>query len=314
MHMAYFPQLKNLPPSFDVLIPFYQFDHELVKELGLHQKKIHYFDEKIFLVDKLSEKPIWAQDWWPDTKPYPLESKSAAIKLLKSSAHYGHYYSSEESKIAKSILKELKNLDRKRIELNSKFKFNYFSWTTKENMLLKCEKPFSRYPSGWHEFIEDKTFPPNRAYLKLWELFTVHQLPTSKSQIAIDLGSSPGGWSWVLSQYFQTVYSVDRAELDPKIKNISNIKHFQGDAFKVSENDFKDCSWLFSDIICTPMKTYDLIMYWMKNSNIKNYVCTIKFKGDCDFDILKKLLEIPDSKIIHLYQNKNEVTWIRLLP
>ena len=33
-----------------------------------------------------------------------------------------------------------------------------------------------------------------------------------------------------------------------------------------------------------------------------------------DFDILKKLLEIPDSKIIHLYQNKNEITWIRLLP
>ena len=116
MHMAYFPLLKNLPPSFDVLTPFYQFDHELVKELGLLQKKIYYFDEKIFLVDKLSEKPIWAQDWWPDTKPYPLESKSAAIKLLKSSAHYGHYYASEESKIAKSILKELKNLDRKRIE------------------------------------------------------------------------------------------------------------------------------------------------------------------------------------------------------
>ena len=41
---------------------------------------------------------------------------------------------------------------------------------------------------------------------------------------------------------------------------------------------------------------------------------TIKFKGDCDFDIIKKLLMIPDSKIIHLYQNKNEVTWIRLLP
>ena len=312
--MAYFPLLKNLPPSFDVLIPFYQFDNELVKEIGLLQKIVYYFDEKIFLVEKLSQKPIWAQDWWADTKLYPIENKSAVIKLLKTNPIFGHYCSSEDSKFSKSILKDLKNLGKKRIKQNSTFKFNYFSWTIKENNLLICEKPFSRYPSGWHEFIEDKTFPPNRAYLKLWELFTVHQLPTNKNEIAIDLGSSPGGWSWVLSQYFKTVYSVDKAKLDMKINKITNIEYCQGDAFKVSTDDFKDCSWLFSDIICTPMKTYDLIMHWMKNSNIKNYVCTIKFKGDCDFDIIKKLLMIPDSKIIHLYQNKNEVTWIRLLP
>ncbi len=310
--MAYFPLLKNLPPNFDVLIPFYQFDKELVKELGFLQKKIYFSDEKIFLVEKILDKPIWAQDWWPDSKPYLLENKSAALKLLKANPNYGHYYTSEDSKLAKSLLKDLKNLDKKRIDLNSKFKFNYFSWTIKENNLLICEKPFSRYPSGWHEFAEDKSFPPNRAYLKLWELFTVHQLPTNKNDTAIDLGSSPGGWSWVLSQYFKTVYSVDKAELDSKINKISNIKYHQGDAFKVSADDFKDCSWLFSDIICTPIKTYDLIRHWMENSNVKNYVCTIKFKGDCDFDIIKKLLSIPDSKIIHLYQNKNEVTWIRL--
>ena len=182
--MAYFPQLKNLQPNFDVLIPFYQFGHELVKELGHLQKKIHFYDEKIILVEKLLVKPIWAQDWWPDTIAYPLETKSAAVKLLKNSAHYGHYYSSEESKIAKSILKDIKNLDKKRIEQNSKFKFSYFSWTIKEKIILKCEKPFSRYPSGWHEFVENKDFPPHRAYLKLWELFTVHQIPSNKNQIA----------------------------------------------------------------------------------------------------------------------------------
>ncbi len=311
MSMAYFPQLKNLPPNFDVLIPFYQFSDELVKELSLSKSKIIYSDEKIFLVDRLVQKPIWAQDWWPETQPYLVENKSAAVKTLKAHANFGHYHSCEDSKIAKGLLKEIKNLDKKRIEQNSTFRFNYFSWTAKDNLLLLCEKPFSRYPAGWHEFNEDKSFPPNRAYLKLWELFTVNKIPTNKNDTVIDLGSSPGGWSWVLSQYFKKVYSVDRADLARNIKNIPNIEHYVGDAFKVSCDQFKDCNWLFSDIICTPIKTYELIQYWMINSNVKNFVCTIKFKGDCDFEIIKKLSQIEGSKIIHLYQNKNEVTWIK---
>ena len=174
-----------------------------------------------------------------------------------------------------------------------------------------CSSPFSRFPQGWHEFNENKIFPPNRAYLKLWELFTVHNLKYEKLDSVLDLGASPGGWSWVLSQYFKKVHAVDKAPLDKKIQKIANIEFHKGDAFKVSIQNFQDCNWLFSDIICTPAKSYALIEYWMKNSNIKNFVCTIKFKGECDFLIINKLLEIDNSKIVHLYQNKNEVTWIK---
>ena len=202
-------------------------------------------------------------------------------------------------------------MEKKRIEPNSQFNFKYFSWTVIDAKLIFCEKPYSRFPSGWHEFIEDKTFPPNRAYLKLWELFTVHNALNDKDASVIELGASPGGWTWVLSQRFNKVYSVDRAELDKKIQKISNIEHCIGDAFQVNCDQFKECSWLFSDIICTPAKAYDLIEHWMKNSLIKNYVCTIKFKGSCDFDILEKFLKIENSFVLHLYQNKNEVTWVR---
>ncbi len=312
--MAYYPLPKNLPPNFDVLIPFHQFASELVAELARLKIKILFQNEKIFLVEAVVIKPTWAQDWWPNSTRLLLEGKAQAVRFLKSHANFGHYAPAEDSKIGKSLLKEIKNLEKKRIELNSLFKFSYFSWTVIDDSLIFCEKPYSRFPSGWHEFNEDKTFPPNRAYLKLWELFTVHTLPLDKAASVIELGASPGGWTWVLSQRFKKVYSVDRADLDKKIQKISNIEHHIGDAFQVDCDQFKDCSWLFSDIICTPQKAYDLIEYWMKNSHVKNYVCTIKFKGDCDFEILEKFLKIENSAVLHLYQNKNEVTWMRLAP
>lgn len=309
--MAYYPLLKNLPLNFDVLIPFYQFDSELVTELALLNNPIFFKNDKIIITESLAQKPIWAQDWWPQSKSVIFESKSQVLKFLKSKPVLGCYYDSTASKMAKNLLQDIRPLEKKRIEQNSKFKFQYFAWTAFDDGLIYCDSPFSRFPLGWHEFNEDKEFPPNRAYLKLWELFTVHQLKFNKCDTVIDVGSSPGGWSWVLSQYFKKVYSIDKAELDPKIKSIPNIEYFSGDAFKVQGTKFKDCSWIFSDIICTPTKSFDLIHHWLGQSAVQNFVCTLKFKGECDFNMINKCLELEDSKIIHLYQNKNEVTWLR---
>lgn len=308
--MAYFPLLKNLPPKFDVLIPFLQHEKELESELALHNCKVFYKTDRIFIVENLLEKPIWSQDWWPNSTGLEFDSKSALIKILKSKPVLGHYYDTDH-KLGKNLIKDLRNFEKKRIEFKSKFKFNYFAWTLIDTFVIICDTPFSKYPSGWHEFVEDKTFPPNRAYLKLWELFTLYDIHLEKSETVIDVGSSPGGWSWVLSQSSKKVYSIDRADLDPKIAAIKNIEFSKQDAFNLNFEKLKECTWLFSDIICTPQRLYELVADCMKNSNIQNFVCTLKFKGDCDFDMIKKFLEIDHSRIVHLYQNKNEVTWIR---
>ena len=131
------------------------------------------------------------------------------------------------------------------------------------------------------------------------------------NDIAIDLGSCPGGWSWALSEQVQKVYSIDKAALSPQIARIASIVYQSKDAFKLNPADYSDCTWLFSDIICTPERLLSLVQQWMSDSKVKNFVCTIKFKGSCDFDILNQFKEIENSKIIHLYQNKNEVTWIK---
>lgn len=258
---------------------------------------------------------MWAQDWLQNCQTHSFSSKSEGIKILKSFKNLGVFLPSPaNNKLSTAIRAELRELELKRIkyQVPSPFNFKYFAWTLyKDNELLICENPDSQFPLGWHEFNEDKNTPPNRAYLKLWEALSLGHIKLNKNDIAIDLGSSPGGWSWVLSEQVQKVYSVDRAELDPKVAKIGNISHLTGDAFALSPKDFPDCNWFFSDIICTPEKLLSLVQKWESQSNVQNFMCSIKFKGLCDFNILNEFIKLQGSRIIHLYQNKNEVTWIK---
>ena len=308
-------RLKKLPPRFDLVLPFLKFESELVTEFALLRKNILMQDIHFFMVEPLSEKPVWAQDWLPDCKVFDFTGKAEAIKLLKSQKNLGVFMPSPfHQSLAESIQGELRTLklNRLKYEVPSKFNFNYFAWTIlKDRQIVICDKPSSRYPLGRHEFNEDKDTPPNRAYLKMWEALCLGYIQVKPDQTVIDLGSSPGGWSWVLSQQAKKVYSVDRAALDPKIALISNIQHVIGDAFQVAPSEYKDCDWVFSDIICTPARLLTLVQNWQDQSSVKNFMCTIKFKGPCDFDIMREFLKIKSSRIIHLYHNKNEVTWIK---
>lgn len=311
--------LRKLPPSFKVVIPFLGHVSELSQELAIHSIAVLYQSDALFIVQNLSSpsseniSPIWAQDVWHDCKSIEINSINQALDILKKYKNIGSYYSLVRNNFGDAIVKKIKNLPLKRIKYAPKnpFDFKFTAWTILDNILLISENTDKRFPFGWHEFEEDKTSPPNRAYLKLWEVFAVHGLVPTKQDTVIEVGSSPGGWTWVLSQLTNKVYSIDKAPLADKIAKIKNISHQEKDAFKLDPKDYTDCTWFFSDIICTPEKILETVQFWMANSQIQNYVCTIKFKGACNFDILKQFAAIDHSKLIHLYHNKNEVTWIR---
>lgn len=306
---------KKLQPNFEVLIPFLRYEKELENELLLSNTEILFKDSKYIIVSKLAAKPLWAQDWLSNCRLVKIENKSAAVKILKNMQNLGvHFETDANAKLAESFKKELRELKLRRIDFKvpSQFNFKYFAWGLFDSEhLIICDNPKSQFPLGWHEFNEDKSIPPNRAYLKVWEVLCLNYIQLNPNDIVIDVGSSPGGWSWALSNYVKKVYSIDKAELDPKISSNPKIHYKSEDAFQVNPADYKDCTWLFSDIICTPQRLLSLVENWHNNSEVKNFVCTIKFKGGCDFDVLKEFNKYPDSRIIHLYQNKNEVTWIK---
>src|SRR6202043_477508 len=92
----------------------------------------------------------------------------------------------------------------------------------------QCTSPF---PNGEVRFVEDRSGPPSRAYLKLWEALTLIGLRPGPGEICLDLGSSPGGWIWALQQMGARVISVDKAPLAPEIARLPRIEQRHESAF-----------------------------------------------------------------------------------
>ena len=64
-------------------------------------------------------------------------------------------------------------------------------------------------------------------------------------------------------------------------------------------------------MICYPERLLELIEEWTAEFPKMRMVCTIKFQGQTDFDVIARFRKLPDSQIVHLFHNKHELTWIR---
>jgi 23S rRNA (cytidine2498-2'-O)-methyltransferase len=191
-----------------------------------------------------------------------------------------------------------------------------------ETELLASPDCSQTVPDGMLTFLEDKVSPPTRAYLKLWEVFTRLRKTPKPGEQCIDLGSCPGGWTWVLAKLGASVISVDRSAIDPAIARMPQVTFIQGNAFTLDPSDFPlvehptanplALSWIFSDVICDPHKLLELVHTWQQVHPHANYICTLKFKGETNFLVMQEFLKIKRSFIIHLTHNKHEVTWVCL--
>lgn len=292
----------------NIALTIFELENELERELNFRNVKFEKHD-RLYLLDQ-NYCPIFAQVTWINCKKVYITSINDGIKQLKSFGRNWSLFTIGNHRRAQLIQDGLYKIKNPPIDfLAEKPKYTMGGWTLLDtNTIVYSTETTSRYPLGKCEFNENKTIPPSRAYLKLWEFFTIYQAPP-KNITAIDMGSCPGGWSWVLSELGFNVISVDKAPLDAKISKLPNIKFLQESAFGLDPKELPQIDWFFSDIICYPQRLLTLIKKWMKEGQVKNFVCTIKFQGEADFAIIDEFLKIPNSKIVHLYHNKHEVTW-----
>ena len=178
-----------------------------------------------------------------------------------------------------------------------------------ENMMLASPHCSSLYPNGEPQFIENHIDPPSRAYMKLFEGFTVTGVAPEKHETCLELGASPGGWTWVIAKSGAKVIAVDRAELDPRIRALGNVTFKAGDAFTMTPEKIGKIDWLISDIICYPEKLYDFVKIWLSAGACKSYLLTLKFQGETNYKIIEAFAAIEGSKLYHLHANKHELTW-----
>ena len=180
------------------------------------------------------------------------------------------------------------------------------------NTLLAAPHCSSPFPHGEVRFVEDRSGPPSRAYLKLWEALTLIGHRPGPGETCLDLGSSPGGWSWALAQLGTRVISVDKAPLAPEVLRLPGIEYRAESAFALDPAAVGPVDWLFCDVVCYPARLYALVERWLAAGACRNFVCTLKFQGETDHATAARFAAIPGSRLVHLHHNKHELTWIKL--
>ncbi len=300
-----------LTDPFFAHLSFPGFETELVNELQLSGVKVLEQKERLICSSPTSLQPLWSQCTWKNPQWIQIESIADAAQKLKKLSPLWMNYDFHLHRRSQLIQEKLLRLAPKPLTyLKPPPTKTFGGWTLwSESLILASAETSSVLPLGLAHFHEDKTLP-SRAYLKLWELFTLHEPPPLAQQRVMDLGSAPGGWTWVLADLGCQVISVDKAELDERLLRRKNIECLKKDAFSLEPEAVGPVDVLFSDIICEPQRLYDLTQKWIRSGLCKKLVCTIKFKGATDFAMIQKFSQVPGSRLVHLCANKHEVTWI----
>lgn len=254
----------------------------------------------------------FAQNTWFDVQEAKIASIGEAARLLREIQRNWWLHSVAKHRRAKLIADKLPPLRPKRLDFPAPLpKLAMGAWTLlDESRLLYSAQTASLFPDGELEFNENKSDPPSRAYLKLWEAFTLEQRWPHPGERVLDLGSSPGGWTWVLDQLGCRVISVDKAPLSTQTAFSPRVEYVNESAFALEPKQTGSVDWLFSDVICYPERLLELVTKWQGFA--RNFVCTIKFQGPTNFPVIEKFLAVPGSRVRHLYNNKHELTWLKL--
>lgn len=290
------------------------FEADLKVELTLLGITILETHGRLFLCQGEAQDVVFAQDTWHDLEKVAYTSIGNAAQILRERSNRWSHFSINNHRRAELILEKVPNVSIKRFDFldpipNSTI--GVFSLLS-ENLILISKKTNCSLPYGEINFNEDKINPPSRAYLKLWELFTLYKIKPESGMRVLDVGSCPGGWTWVLQQIGCDVVSVDKAPLDPKVAILPRIDFRQESAFGLKPQLIGKLDWFFSDIICYPDKLLELVTRFRDSGLVDNFACTIKFQAPTDFETMFKFKAIPGSRIVHLSCNKHEVTWINL--
>lgn len=285
------------------------FEAELETELG----EVTERHGRLMLAPARPTHPAWAQNVWLSPQKISITSIKDAAKQLRAMQRNWALYDYAFHRRASLITDNLPHVSAKPLVFGTAAPTSALgSWMLiAEDQMIASPDCSSPFPNGEVVFVEDKVNAPSRAYLKLWDVFTVTGKMPQPGETCIDLGASPGGWSWVLSELGAKVISVDKAPLAPSLQQRSNITYRQGSAFAIEPEKHEPVDWLFSDVICYPERLLTTIRRWMAANKAKNYVCTLKFQGETDHATAQAFAEIPNSRLMHLSHNKHELTWFK---
>lgn len=287
------------------------FEQQLAEELEFSGRKVRRIHGRLLITNDRPIVAAWSINTWFDAEQLQISSIGQGAKALRERQRNWACFAEEHRGRSGLIVDKLPHVSAKALE------FGQASWTAPlgsftlldpTTMLLasSCSSPFA---NGEAVFVEDRLGPPNRAYKKLWEAFALLRRFPAPGDQCLDLGASPGGWTWTIAQFGATVTGVDRAPLDPAVAALPNVREVEGSAFGLDPRSFGPVHWLCSDVVGYPDRIARLIETWQGFAD--TIICSIKFQGETDHGVIRSLRELPNASVQHLFHNKHEVTFVQ---
>jgi 23S rRNA (cytidine2498-2'-O)-methyltransferase len=285
------------------------FEAVLAEELARRGAAVDAWHGRLALSPEPPVHTAWALDTWTDPRVTETPSvKTAADALRALQRNWGAYAAGHHRRMA-LIEDRLPPVKAAPLVFPASAPASHLgAWTLlAPDRLLASPVKSSPFINGECLFVENHVGPPSRAYLKLWEaLVRFGRWPGADEQ-CLDLGASPGGWTWVLAKLGAAVTAVDKAPLDPRVAAMPEVTQRVDSAFAMAP---EPVDWLFSDVIAYPDRLLALVQRWIEADAARHIVCTIKFQGPTDHDSAEAFAAIPGGQMVHLFHNKHELTFL----
>ena len=162
---------------------------------------------------------------------------------------------------------------------------------------------------------------PSRSTLKLAEalLEFLDEKERAKrlapGMTAVDLGASPGGWTWQLVQRGLMVTAVDNGAIDPRLLETGQVKHRRDDGFHFRPADPAD--WMVCDMVESPSKIARLAAKWIAEGWCRETIFNLKLPMKKRWEETQRCRALIDEalggggyflRLKHLYHDREEVT------
>jgi 23S rRNA (cytidine2498-2'-O)-methyltransferase len=162
---------------------------------------------------------------------------------------------------------------------------------------------------------------PSRSALKLGEALLLFLTEKDRDErlsaghTAVDLGASPGGWTWQLVQRGLMVTAVDNGALDPRLLETGQVKHRRDDGFHYAPAEPVD--WMVCDMVESPSRIARLAAKWVAEGWCRESIFNLKLPMKKRWEEVERCRAMIDEllggggyylRMKQLYHDREEVT------
>ncbi|MFZ3322872.1 MAG: 23S rRNA (cytidine(2498)-2'-O)-methyltransferase RlmM [Usitatibacter sp.] len=132
---------------------------------------------------------------------------------------------------------------------------------------------------------------------------------------AVDLGASPGGWTYQLVQRGIMVTAVDNGPMDAKLLDSGQVKHRRDDGFHYRPAEPVD--WMVCDMVESPSRIAKLVARWIAEDWCRESIFNLKLPMKKRWEETLRCRQIIDEalggggyflRFKHLYHDREEIT------